>query len=195
MAHTDLVNLLTQIVLAGGEAHIGNLGGEAKVWQAADAALTRPANTTAYAAHGGVGSSSSCIFKFTNFFRKNGNTGLLTGLRLMASGSGIGVSNMGSVRAHLYAASPSSPPSADQQTFNTLAANEAIKLGFVDFLQWNIGGSGSDMISSYGTPSITPLPIAAASGARDLYLVLEATAAFTPLSAAVIQAFASATLD
>jgi hypothetical protein len=165
------------------------------VWAAADAALTRPNNATAYAAHQGIGSGSSCIFKWSDCFRTNGGTGLLTGLRLEASVASIAAANMGAITARLFNTSPSSPPSADQQTFNTLVANSPIELGAVDFATWSIGGAGSDVIRSYGVSRISPMQLKAAAAAKDLYMVLEATAAFTPAANAIINAYASALLD
>src|SRR5580698_1825989 len=64
----------------GGGSIIGNVGGTANVWQNADQTLTRPANTTAYAANGALGSATSIIFSFGDlvnfpsnpgFFRQN----------------------------------------------------------------------------------------------------------------------------
>ena len=183
----------------GSSADVVALGGAGSVvWAAADATLTRPNNATAYAAHVGMGSGASCIFKFSNFFRINGGTGLLTGLRLEASVASIALTNMGAVRAHLFNVTPASAPVSDQAEFDTLVANSASKLGFVDFATWNIGGASSDVVTSYGSVSAltgAPLQLKAAVAARDLYLVLEATGVFTPIASAIINAFASAALD
>ena len=182
------------------QQHIGQVGGVSNVWQPADSALTRPANTTAYAANQALGSSTTALFKFSGFFRANGGSALLTGLRLVASLSGIAASNMGPIRAHLFNAAPSTAAGlVDQGTFNTLLADDLLKLGTADFSAWNLGGGGSNLIESYGAPALSPLPIIGAQtpapGARDLYLILVATGAFTPASGQTIQAYASATLD
>jgi hypothetical protein len=182
------------------QQHIGQVGGLSNVWQLADSALTRPANTTAYAANQAIGSNTTALFKFSGFLRANGGSALLTGLRLVASLSGIAASNMGAIRAHLFNAAPSIANGlVDQGTFNTLLADDLFKLGTVDFSTWNIGGGGSNLIESYGAPALSPLPIIGAQtpapGARDLYVILVATGAFTPASGQTIQAYASATMD
>ena len=175
---------------------LGQVGGVANVWQPADASLRRPGNTTAYAANQAVGSGQSALFKFTGFFRVFGSSALLTGLRLVASLPGIATTNMGAIRAHLFNGAPNIASGlVDQGTFNTLFADDALKLGTVDFSTWSIGGAGSDLIESYGTPSVSPLPIIAAQGVRDLYAVLVATGVFTPAAAQLILPYASATLD
>jgi len=179
-----------------GQNFVGQVGGLSNVWQAADQSLTRPANTTAYAANNAIGSSSSTLFKFSGFFRARGGSALLTGLRVIASVSGIATSNMGVIRAHLFNASPTAANGlVDQGAFNTLFVDDVSKLGTADFSTWTIGGGGSNLIESYGAPALSPLPLVAAQGAMDLYAVLVATGAFAPAAAQVIHAYASATLD
>jgi hypothetical protein len=46
-----------------GQHFVGQVGGLSNVWQAADQSLTRPGNTTAYAANNAIGSSGSALFK------------------------------------------------------------------------------------------------------------------------------------
>jgi hypothetical protein len=179
-----------------GHQFVGQVGGLSNVWQAADQSLTRPANSTAYAANNAIGSSSAALFKFTGFFRVRGGSGLLTGLRVIASLSGIAISNMGAIRAHLFNAVPTAANGlVDQGAFNTLFVDDASKLGTVDFTAWTSGGGGSTLVESYGSPALSPLPLIAAPGAMDLYAILVATGAFTPAAAQVIQAYASATMD
>lgn len=165
---------------------IGNVGGIANPWVAADANLTRPNNATAYAAHQGMGSGASCLFKWSNIFRTKGATGLLSGMRLVGSVASIAVSNLGNIRAHLFNAIPTGLPAADAAALNFLFADITSKVGYIDFSSWQIGGASSDMIESYGTPAVSPLPIGAASTAQDLYAILEATAAFTPLNNTIL---------
>ncbi len=178
------------------QQHIGQVGGVSNVWQSADASLTRPNNTTAYSANQAVGSSTSALFTFSGFFRAPGGSGLLTGLRLVASGSGIATTNMGAIRAHLFNASPTVASGlSDQGTFTTLVADDKLKLGVADFTSWTIGGTGSTLIESYGSLAFQPLPIIGAAGSLALFAVLEARGAFTPLAQSVTQIYASAALD
>lgn len=186
------------VAIGAGENSIGSVGGHSIVWKEADGTKTRPNNTTAYAANQAIGATADVIFKWTSFFRKNANTGTLTGLRVTVAGSGIAAANMGAIRAHLFTTSPTLTSNADQGTYNTLNSNKAIGLGYVDFSSWVIAGAGSDVIGSYGSPVIANLPLAAAAGARDLYAVLATqpgAAGFTPLAQAVIDMFASAFED
>lgn len=184
------------------EQFAGAMGGLANVWTAADAALTRPANATAYAANQAIGSATAVLFKFSGFFRCPGSSGLLTGMRLTASVASIATTNMGAISAYLYNALPSGAlgPNnfaslGDQGTFKLLAADAPQKIGVVNFSTWNGGGTGSDMIDSYGAPIITPLPIIADPKATDLYCLLVATGAFTPIASAIVTPSVAAVLD
>jgi hypothetical protein len=178
-----------------GRAAVVTVGGFGQSWIASDNGLTRPANTTAYAAQQALGSANSCLFKWTNFFQMKGQTGVLVGLRLVVNAAGIATSNMGNVRAHLFSQAPSGAPAADQAVYNELVANAPNKQAIVDFSTWNIGGASSDMIDSYGTPPLSPQPVAADPSAKDLYCLLVATGAFTPIASAVITPYASGMLD
>ena len=185
--------------------NVTNFGGKATVWQAADQTLTRPANTTAYAAAGiGIGSSSSIVYSFTNFFWQPGSSGILTGLRMVCNASGIVITNMPAVMAHLYLGSPSAAIGvSDQQAFPTLIADDVLKLGMVQFSSWYQGGTGSDMIESYGQQLISTQHIiglqssGAASASGTLYVVpVTATStSVTPVSAAVNYMYASGVMD
>ena len=187
---------------------LGNVGGTANVWQAADQTLTRPANTTAYAANEALGSSTSVIFSFgdqvnypasTPFFRHLNSSAILTGLRLSVSlAGGITGLTMGSVLAHVYQAAPSSAttgPLVDQGVYQTLQADTAIKLGMVLFSSWYIGGTGSDLMDSYGAPLLSQQPIIAAPTTQALFVVCVSQGAITPLSAMIYHLHAASVGD
>lgn len=185
------------------EHFAGAFGGLANVWTPADVSLTRPNNSTAYANNGLIGSSSAVLFKWSSFFRCPGSSGLLTGMRLVASVASIATTNMGAISAHLFNAVPAAAlgpnnfaSAVDQGTFNFMAAdNGAKKLGVVTFATWNGGGAGSDATDSYGTPLLCPQPIIADPLATDLYCLLVATGAFTPIANAIITPYVAAVLD
>lgn len=177
---------------------LGNVGGVANVWQAADQTLTRPANTTAYAANQALGSSSSVVFSFGDqvnypssvpFFRHVGSSAFLTGLRLSVSlASGVTSLVMGTVLAHVYQAAPSAAtagPLADQGVYPTLQADAPIDLGLVLFTTWFVGGTGSDYMTSYGAPVLSQQPVIATVDAQSLFVVCTAQAAFTPLASMI----------
>lgn len=157
--------------------------------QAADATLTRPNNATGYTAGLALGSGASTIFTFTNILRNNGGTGYLTGVRMEASVASIATSNMGSVRCRIYNASPTSPPAADQAAAPTLVANSGKEMGVVDFSTWSIGGTGSDVIRSWGVLSPYPLQLQGAAASRNLYSVCYATGSFTPIANAIFNLY------
>ena len=159
------------------------------IWTPADAALTRPANTTATAVNGAIGSAGSALFKFSNFFEANAAHELLTALRLTISlAAGITAPTGILVRAHLFNADVSATvlsSNADAGTYKEMLAAAPNKLGYVDFISFASGGSGSDAIEGYGTPVLSPLHLKAAAAAADLYAILVAQSAYTPVSASV----------
>lgn len=167
-----------------------SLTGRSSAWQACDTALTRPANTTAYAANKAIGSSSSTLFKFTNWFSEAGGSRLLTGLKFSAEKSGgISVPANFSVRAFVYAGLPTAP-AADQADFPLLAADKTLRQAAPLFETPIAGGTGSDCYESYA-PLYTPALIKAAAGNRDLYVILVAQGAWTPTSASILNVFAA----
>lgn len=190
---------------------LGQAGGCSNVYQPADAALTRPNNTTAYANHNAIGSTTTALFKFSNFFRMKGSSGQLRSARLIANVASVATGNMGAIRMHLFNASPlaqsglfngagSGTVLIDQGVFMSLFADEAGKQGWIDFATWSIGGTNSDTIESFGVINTValeqnPHPVIAAPGAQDLYAILEATGAFTPAALQVILPYLSASLD
>lgn len=163
-------------------------------WTAADAQLTRPADATATVVGGAIGSSVSALFAFSNFFEGTGAHGLLTGMKLVISASGIAVPSSIAIRAHLFNADVSASvlsANADKGTLKLLLSSAGSKLGVVDFASFIAGGSGSDCIESYGTPSPAPMHIKAADNARDLFAILVATSIYTPVSTSIHALFAS----
>ena len=185
---------------AGGQ--ITNFGGKATVWQAADQTLTRPANTTAYAAGNAIGSSSSVVFSFTNFFWQPGSSGILTGLRWVVNGSGIGSSNVGSTYAHLYLSSPTAAAGlVDQSVYPLKIADDALKLGTVLLNTTVTGGTGSDMVEVYGQQIISTQHLiglqssGATPGSGTLYAVLVANSTPIPLASQVNYLYASGVMD
>jgi hypothetical protein len=155
-----------------------NVGGKATVWQPSDQILTRSNNTTAYAAGQAIGSTSACVFSFTNFCLYQSGSGLLIGARVGVNGSGIATTNMGSLLGYIYQASPTGAVGVtDGVAYPTLYADDAIYLGTLSFTTWNIGGSGSDTIYSYGSPLISQQHIIGPTNNRNAYMVLVASAA------------------
>lgn len=162
---------------------------------AADAGLARPADTTATIVGGAIGSVSTAVFKFSHFFEGNAGHSLLTGLKLVVSGAdGIAVPAGMAVRAHLFNADVGASAlsaNADKGVFRTMANAMAASLGHVDFSDFIVGGAGSDAFYSLGAPALAPLHIKAGEDASDLYAILVARAAYTPIAGAVHTLIAS----
>lgn len=156
---------------------------------AADAALARPADTTATVIGGAIGAAASAVFKFSNFFEGDAGHGLLTGLRLIVSGAdGIAVPAGMKARAYLFNADVAASvltANADKGTFKTMATAMAAALGHVDFDTFLVGGAGSDAFYGHGAPVVAPLHLKAGEDAADLYAILVATSVFTPIAGAV----------
>jgi hypothetical protein len=186
---------------APGAEFIGMVGGLATVWQAADANLTRPANTTAYSSGEAIGSSSSVVFSFGDqanypasvpFFRQPNSSGIMTGLRCDMSLSGIATTAGGPMIGWLYQASPSAAVGlVDQSAYPHLIADVGLFLGLVQFSSWWTGGTGSDTISSFGATVLAQQPIIGAAKTGALFAVLTANGAFTPASAAIVHLHAA----
>jgi hypothetical protein len=165
----------------------------AAAWSKADADITRPNNATAYAAGGAIGDASNCVFTFSSFFRQAGATGLLTNARLVINKAAITVPSGIQIRGHIFNATPSSPPAADQADYLSLLANSDAKLGNVDFTNFVTGVTGSsksDIIESYGTLCTAgPLPLKAAAADTKLFMVLASLGAWTPIASMVFRPY------
>lgn len=164
------------------------------VWVAADATQTRPANATPTVVHGAVGAAANCLWTFTNFFDAAAQNSLLLAMKMTINLAGLAIPSGIAIRAHIYQTDQSAvdlSSNADAATFKTMIASAGVKFGYVDFSIWNIGGTGSDCIESYGVPvfSNSVVPIKAGAAARNLYAIEEATAVFTPINAGIMNLY------
>lgn len=144
--------------------------------------LTRPANTTAYAAKDAVSDSDSAptLLNFANVARENGGSGYIVKARLFSNQSTL----TARFRLHLFHTAPT--PINDNSPYTLLYANRANRIGYIDFPAAGTEGSGSDAASSLVTPNVSggmlPLAFVCADNDPDLYGMLEALDAFTPAS-------------
>lgn len=162
--------------------------GEALI--APDADLTRPANTTAYAANYSIGTASNCLLTYSSFFEAVGDNHLLTNARLIIQGSAtVSVPSGIAIRAYLFTSDVTATvlsSNADQATYKQMFAAESSAQGYIDFSTFATGGTGSDAMVSIGVPSGSTLHhLKSGAASRALYAILVATAAFTPISASV----------
>lgn len=166
--------LLTGIVVAAGESHIGEVAGRLVT---SAVSLTRPADTTAYAAKDAVSNSTSApsVLTFAGAGRVNAGTGYITALRMMTDQS----ANVAQFRLHLYAIAPTAINDNAAQTL--LYANRDKRVGYIDIGPLATEGSGSDAAS--GLNADLRLPFKCDTADTNLYGLLETLSVFTPASA------------
>jgi hypothetical protein len=162
-----------EVSVAAGEAHIGQTGMK---MASVSATITRPADTTAYAALDAVSDSTSApaALTFASACRINAGSGTVVKARLMTDQS----TNTASFRLHLFSASPT--PVNDNAAYTLLWASRTSYLGYVDFDPAATEGTGSDAAMSQNTD--VRLPFVCGAAATSIYGLLETLSAFTPAS-------------
>lgn len=144
------------------------------------ASVTRPANTTAYAAGDVVnGDGVTVPVTLTAAARKDGGGGVIESVGLLTNN--VTVTN-GTFRVHFFNASHTI--AADNAAFASLYANRAAYIGFAD-LTILVADSASATAAAVNVD--VNLPFQCASGSDDLYAVIVATGAYTPASGQVVQ--------
>lgn len=149
------------------------------------ASFTRPANTTAYVAGQLVANSTTAGSVVPLAIPVGGQTGFinmrLTRVRLMKSGT---TSTNANFTVHLYAASPTCA-NGDGATFST---NQAANwLGSIAVTTMQAFTDGCTGVGSFASGSEAFLKTSNASGQSQqfVYALLQAQAAYTPVSAEV----------
>ncbi len=157
--------------LATSNLHIGQMGGETIE---AVALLTRPADTTAYAAFDFVNSSigSPVPMEFT-VARVASGSGYITKARLLTDNTATAAQ----MRLWLFNASPLM--AGDNVTFGLSWANRTNVVGFIDFPYLSSEGGNSTAAQAITTDVRLPF---IADASMKLYGVLETRSAFTPSS-------------
>jgi hypothetical protein len=155
---------------------LGQVGGH---MEPVSATLTRPADTTAYAAKDAVSDSTSAptVLTFSKLARVQGGSGYIVKARLMTNQS----TNVARFRLHLYHTAPTAIN--DNAAHTLLWANRAARIGWIDFAACQTEGTGSDAANALN--DTVRLPFSCADTSRHLYGLLEAIDAFTPASAQV----------
>jgi hypothetical protein len=181
--------------------YLGLVGGGAVVWQPADTSLTRPNNATTYTAGDAIGSSSAILFSWSNtpFFRSPGSSALITGARIVMSAAGITTGSVGSTFLYLYNAPPTIAGLSDNSPFPLLySPDDQYRQGLpLTATTWvpTTQAAGSTLVEAFAQPSAAQVPIIAQPTSQNLYGVLVAGAAWTPVANAVVQIYLSAVLD
>lgn len=140
--------------------------------------ITRPSDTTAYAASDSVSNSTSApaLIEFQNILPNQGGDGVIMAARGFVQGSAFNTT----LRLHLYKVNTVTPIN-DNAAFTLLWANRANRVGFIDFTGWQTGGSGSDAAACVVSGINLPIGLDAAN--TSLWGAVETRAAFTPTSA------------
>ncbi len=165
-----------EAVLLGGDVTGSSLTVDGKSYTS-EVSLTRPGDTTAYAAGDVIGSSAgSAIITFSGAGPSGGYV-LVQGARLFIGNSAV-PSGMGAFRLHLYNSSPGSV--ADNAAFNLVSGETTAYAGYIDLPAPQDLGS---MLYSQADYAGTLVKLA--SGETRLFAELETRNAYTPASGTV----------
>lgn len=141
--------------------------------------LTRPADTTAYAANDVVSNSTSAttLLTMTNCARVAGGSGYITGVRV--------VTNLKSItpRMRVHMLNANNPTiAADNVAAKTLYADLSKRVGSVDLAAMTTSADTTTSDQSGASDFSIRIPFVCAAGDRNLYIWLETLDAFTPAS-------------
>jgi hypothetical protein len=165
------------VTLLAGEAHVGQVGGHVAN---PTANFTRPADTTAYASGDLVANSTtagSVVAMTLGVARVSAGSGMIRRCKLHKSGTGVTNS---SFRVHLFKAAPSTVTNGDNGAF--LPSGVADYVGAFDVA---IGRAFTDGAAGFGIPvDGFDASFKLASG-QDLFALIEARGAYTPISSEV----------
>lgn len=161
-------------VIAAGETHIGEVGGNLVM---ISVELTRPADTTAYAANDSVADSTSAptMQALANAARVSGGSGYITGIRVTTDKKSI----TPRVRLHFFNTNGATVTN-DNAAFKTIYADISKYIGFWDMPAMITGADTTNSTDSRAVDLTPRLPFTCA--ATTLYVLLETLDAFTPAS-------------
>lgn len=175
-ADNDATHPLYNSPIAG-EAHIGEVGGNTAV---VGGSFTRLANTTAYVSGQLIANSAtpgSVAPIACAVARKNAGTGVITGVRLSKSGASLANA---AFRVHLFKTSPTTAV-GDAGTFaGGVNGVTAIALGYVDVTMDQAYSDGAKGFASSQAKAFD-----AGAGSQNIFALIEARAAYVPVSAEI----------
>ena len=144
------------------------------------AAVTRPADTTAYAIGDLLANSTTAAsvtaLEFASAVQATGRCVRIDRVRLRKSGTSIANA---SFRLHIYSASPGTPANGDNGAFSTAGANYVGALDVTVDRAFTDGAAGAGL-----SLTSTPMLVEIAAG-TTVFGLLEARGAYTPASAEV----------
>lgn len=162
-------------VIAAGETHIGEVGGNLTM---ISVELTRPSDTTAYAANDSVADSTSAptMLALLNAARVSGGSGYITGIRVTTDKKSI----TPRFRLHFFNTNGATATN-DNAAFKTAYADISKYIGYWDMPAMITGADTTNSTDSRSVDLTPRLPFTCA--ATTLYVLLETLDAFTPASA------------
>lgn len=160
--------------LAAGEAHVGEVGGNLTMLSVE---ITRPADTTAYAANDSVSDSTSAttMQALANAARVSGGSGYITGIRVTTDKKSI----TPRFRLHFFNTNGATVTN-DNAAFKTAYADISKSVGYWDMPAMITGADTTNSTDSRSFDLTPRLPYTCA--ATTLYVLLETLDAFTPAS-------------
>jgi hypothetical protein len=162
--------------VGAGAAHVGSVGGATV---AATGSITRPANTTAYAAGQVVGTASTDVITVASAGRVNGGSGVILDVVVIDQG---GASAAGSFELYLFSAAPT--VQVDQAALALVAADLATLVAVVPLLNSYVTNVAATISGSrVYTVSGVNAGFVCGGSSTSLFAVLVTRAAYTPISA------------
>jgi hypothetical protein len=152
------------------------------------ASITRPADTTAYAAGDAVSNSTSAptAISAADVVDVNGGSGRIVEIALETNNATV---TNGTFRVYVF--NTSFTPNNDNAASDKVHANRAYLQGYADLPLLTADGASAGSAVTRVNESVAggddgvPMHFVCASGDNDLYIVLVATGAYTPASGQV----------
>lgn len=166
--------LATDVALPAGEAHLGEVG--SKIVRVS-AEFTRPPDTIQYAVGDVVSNSTSSttLLVIPNFARVVGGSGYITGIRITTDKKSI----TPRFRVHIFN-DPAPTRSVDNVQHQEKYADESKRIAAVDLGSMITAADATNSDNSRASDWTLRIPFVAASGTRDIYVLLETLDIFTP---------------
>lgn len=164
--------------IAAGESHLGQVGGRSII---VSSSVTRPADTTAYAAGDAVTNSTSSptVITFDGVTRITNGSGVITAASMIDSAN---QSTKGIFELWLF--STSATPDNDNSAFTPTDGETEALIGVIPFNVCYVGdataGAGGNCV--YPVTGLS-IPFVAASSTDDIYGLIVVRNAYTPVSA------------
>jgi hypothetical protein len=175
-----LTTIIAGIPLLAGETHVGQVGGESAI---IGGTITRPADTVAYVAGDLVANSTtagSVVPLACAAARINAGTGVVRRARLSTTKTGLAGTEV--FRIHLFKTAPT-VANGDNGAFSCNGV-AAILLGYIDVTMDRIFTDGAKGI---GVPAVgSEIMFQAGAGTTNIYALVEARGAYTPISGEVL---------